>query len=104
MSSGSVGGVAAGAQATVLPGGGTPPAAPKRSWKPPAIAAAVLIAAVIGGGLFFRSRRASALTEKDTVVLADFANTTGDPVFDGTLKQALSVDLDQSPFLRWVPR
>ena len=43
------------------------------------------------------------LTEKDTVVLADFANTTGDPVFDGTLKQALAVDLDQSPFLRVVP-
>jgi tetratricopeptide (TPR) repeat protein len=39
------------------------------------------------------------LTEKDTVVLADFTNSTGDPVFDGTLKQALAVDLEQSPFL-----
>src|SRR5216683_1655102 len=103
ISSGSVAAVAAGSSATEMPASGTTPAAPKRSWKPPAIAAAVLIAAVIGGGLFFRSRRASALTEKDTVVLADFANTTGDPVFDGTLKQALSVDLDQSPFLRVVP-
>src|SRR3984893_11681454 len=83
--------------------GTTTPAAQKRSWKIPAIVAAVLIAVLIGGGLFFRSRRASALTEKDTVVLADFANTTGDPVFDGTLKQALAVDLDQSPFLRVVP-
>src|SRR5208337_4277186 len=46
------------------------PAAQKKSWKIPAIVAAVLIAALIGGGLFFRSRRASALTEKDTVVLA----------------------------------
>jgi hypothetical protein len=63
----------------------------------------VVIAALIVGGLFFRSWRATALTEKDTLVLADFANTTGDPVFDGTLKQALAVDLDQSPFLRVVP-
>jgi len=39
------------------------------------------------------------LTEKDTVVLTDFANSTGDPVFDGTLKQALAVELEQSPFL-----
>jgi serine/threonine protein kinase/tetratricopeptide (TPR) repeat protein len=79
------------------------PAADKKSWKIPAVVAAVLIAVLIAGGLFFRSRRANALTEKDTVVLADFANTTGDPVFDGTLKQALAVDLDQSPFLRVVP-
>jgi eukaryotic-like serine/threonine-protein kinase len=53
-------------------------------------------------GLYLRSRRAPAatpLTEKDTVVLADFTNSTGDPVFDGTLKQALAVDLEQSPFL-----
>jgi eukaryotic-like serine/threonine-protein kinase len=70
----------------------------KKSWVIP-IAAIVLVAALIGGGLFFRSRRASALTEKDTVVLADFVNTTGDPVFDGTLKQALAVQLEQSPFL-----
>src|ERR1700692_453588 len=70
----------------------------KRSWKIP-VAAVVVIAALIAGALFFRSRRASALTEKDTVVLADFVNTTGDPVFDGTLKQALAVQLEQSPFL-----
>jgi tetratricopeptide (TPR) repeat protein len=43
--------------------------------------------------------KAAPLTEKDTVVLADFTNSTGDPVFDGTLKQALAVDLEQSPFL-----
>src|ERR1700680_4361822 len=88
---------------TVTPAIGAIPAVPKKSWTIPAVAAALLIAALIGGGLFFRSRRASALTEKDTVVLADFVNTTGDPVFDGTLKQALAVDLDQSPFLRVVP-
>jgi serine/threonine protein kinase/tetratricopeptide (TPR) repeat protein len=52
----------------------------------------------VGGWLFF-SRKAHALTEKDTIVLADFGNTTGDTVFDDTLKQALAVDLGQSPFL-----
>jgi len=59
----------------------------------------VVVAALIGGGLYLRSRSTIGLTEKDTVVLADFENTTGDPVFDGTLKQALAVDLEQSPFL-----
>jgi len=53
---------------------------------------------VVGGSLFF-SRKAHALTEKDTIVLVDFTNTTGDPVFDGTLRQGLSVQLEQSPFL-----
>ena len=47
----------------------------------------------------FFSRKAHALTDKDTIVLADFTNTTGDPVFDGTLRQGLSVQLEQSPFL-----
>src|SRR6202140_708997 len=84
---------------TVTPAIGAIPAVPKKSWTIPAVAAALLIAALIGGGLFFRSRRANALTEKDTVVLPDFVNTTGDPVFDGTLKQALAVQLEQSPYL-----
>src|SRR5271169_5204467 len=103
ISSGS--GAAAGSSGAVMPASGTAPVALKKSWKIPAIVVVVaaLIALLIGGGLFFRSRGASALTEKDTVVLADFGNTTGDPVFDGTLKQALAVDLDQSPFLRVVP-
>ena len=48
---------------------------------------------------FLHSRKAHALTDKDTIVLADFTNTTGDPVFDGTLRQGLSVQLEQSPFL-----
>jgi serine/threonine protein kinase/tetratricopeptide (TPR) repeat protein len=63
------------------------------------LAAVVVVAALVAGALYFRSARATRLTEKDTIVLADFANTTGDPVFDDTLKQALAVDLDQSPFL-----
>ena len=65
------------------------------------IVAALLVAALIGAGLFYRSRQraAHALTDKDTIVLADFSNSTGDAVFDDTLKTALSVSLNQSPFL-----
>jgi serine/threonine protein kinase/Flp pilus assembly protein TadD len=103
VSSGSGAGLAAGSSGTVTPASGSAPAAQRKPWKTPAVAAAVLIAALIGGGLFFRSRRASALTEKDTVVLADFLNTTGDAVFDGTLKQALAVQLEQSPYLNLLP-
>ena len=66
---------------------------------PPALAA-VLIATLIGGYFYYRSHRQSKrLTEKDTIVLADFANSTGDVIFDDTLKTALSVSLRQSPFL-----
>jgi serine/threonine protein kinase/Tfp pilus assembly protein PilF len=63
-------------------------------------AAAILFALLLAaGGLYYRSRRSIPLTEKDTVVVADFANSTGDPVFDDTLKTALTVSLRQSPFL-----
>src|SRR6202040_266338 len=48
---------------------------------------------------FFYFNRTPILTERDTILLADFVNTTGDPVFDGTLKRALAVQLEQSPFL-----
>jgi len=67
------------------------------------LAAALVSVAVVAGALYVRSRSARStsrpLTEKDTIVLADFTNSTADPVFDGTLKQALAVDLQQSPFL-----
>ncbi len=63
------------------------------------VPAIVGIAAVIAGGIFYGSHRAKPLTEQDTVVLADFDNRTGDAVFDGALKQALAVELGQSPFL-----
>ena len=63
------------------------------------IGAAVVLLALIGGGLYWRAHKASVLTEKDTIVLADFDNKTGDPVFDDTLKQALAIQLEQSPFL-----
>jgi len=59
----------------------------------------VVVALAAGVFWYFKSTSANALTEKDTVVLADFVNTTGDPVFDGTLKQGLAVQLEQSPFL-----
>ena len=73
---------------------------PFRGETPGAIASAGVLATglAIGAWLFF-SRKAQALTEKDTIVLADFTNTTGDTVFDDTLKQALAVGLGQSPFL-----
>jgi tetratricopeptide (TPR) repeat protein len=58
----------------------------------------VLLGLALGGWLFF-SRKVHALKATDTVVLADFTNKTADPVFDDTLKQALSVSLAQSPFL-----
>jgi len=81
------------------------PVAGRKLWKVLVPAAVILVAAAIGGAFYLRSRpatpvtKATPLTEKDTVVLADFTNSTGDPVFDGTLKQALAVDLEQSPFL-----
>jgi serine/threonine protein kinase/tetratricopeptide (TPR) repeat protein len=80
-------------------------APPTSRWKILLPVAVVALVALVAAGLYLRSRPATSttnatpLTEKDTVVLTDFANTTGDPVFDGTLKQALAVDLEQSPFL-----
>jgi eukaryotic-like serine/threonine-protein kinase len=71
----------------------------KKPWKILVPAAVVVVATLVAGGFYFRSRPAAKLTEKDTVVLADFDNTTGDPVFDGALRQALAVQLGQSPFL-----
>jgi eukaryotic-like serine/threonine-protein kinase len=80
-----------------------PPApAPRRRW--PIVAALAIGAVVIAGGAaaYFRTHRAPALTDKDTIVLADFTNHTGDPVFDETLRQGLAVQLAQSPFLSVV--
>jgi len=62
----------------------------------------LIIGVLLVGSLFFYSRRAHVLTEKDAIVLADFINTTGDPVFDGALRQGLSVQLEQTPFIRPV--
>jgi tetratricopeptide (TPR) repeat protein len=75
------------------------PAGGKNLWKPLIAAAVLAVAALIGGGLYLRSRPAAPLTQKDSIVLADFDNKTGDAVFDDALKQALAVQLAQSPFL-----
>jgi hypothetical protein len=77
-----------------------PPAV--RRWKI-VIPAIVVVASLIGGLFYWRSHRAPALSQRDTIVLADFVNKTGDPVFDDTLKQALAVDFGQSPFLNILP-
>jgi serine/threonine protein kinase len=63
------------------------------------VAAAVLALCAAG---YFYFHRTPKLTDKDTIVLADFLNTTGDPVFDGTLRQGLAVQLEQSPFLSLI--
>ena len=75
------------------------PAAPSRKLWRILVPAGTVVAALIVGGIYYRSHHVRSLTDKDTVVLADFSNSTGDPVFDDTLKQALAVELGQSPFL-----
>jgi tetratricopeptide (TPR) repeat protein len=83
------------------------PVATRQSHKPLlkyGIAAVAVLILTAGGDFLFQHRtRASPLTDKDVLVLADFANTTGDPVFDGTLRQGLAVQLEQSPFLSIIP-
>jgi len=75
----------------------------KKHWSLFVSAAALLIAALVGGGLYYRSRPSKPLTDKDTIVVADLDNKTGDDVFDDTLKTALTVALNQSPFLNVLP-
>jgi tetratricopeptide (TPR) repeat protein len=75
-----------------------------KRWK--LIVSAMAIPALFAAGYFYvqggTRLRAAKLTGKDTIVLADFTNTTGDPVFDGTLRQGLTVQLEQSPFLSLI--
>ena len=78
---------------------GTDPAGVR--WKAIIAAAAAVPTLLAVGYSYFR--RTPKLTDKDTIVLADFVNTTGDPVFDGTLRQGLEVQLEQSPFLSLAP-
>jgi serine/threonine protein kinase/lipopolysaccharide biosynthesis regulator YciM len=63
------------------------------------VAAGLLLALLLIGGIYYRAHRNARLSGKDTIVLADFSNSTNDPVFDDTLKTGLSVALNQSPFL-----
>ena len=108
--------VAAVHQAEPVPSDGTPrssltptvtpsPAASRklsRDLRVFSVSAAILLVA-IGIAALLRLHRAQPLTGKDTIVLADFANSTGDQVFDSTLKQGLAVELGQSPFLNILP-
>ena len=88
------------------PGGGTGGA--QKTTGPSIRIGRLLLAAALGAALvtaatwYFRSHTTARLDEKDTIILADFANSTGDPVFDGALRQALSIQLEQSPFLALV--
>src|ERR1017187_2610062 len=72
-----------------------PPSRSKLVWLLPLL----LVIVAAAGVSYWYYRQSQVLTEKDTIVLADFNNTTGEPVFDAALKQALTVDLEQSPFL-----
>ncbi len=80
-------------------------AIPRAGWPRRATfaAVAVVIVGLVAGAWLYNARRAHTLTEKDTIILADFTNTTGDSVFDGALKEALAVQLEQSPFLNILP-
>src|SRR6266699_1746661 len=82
----------------VVKGGATSGAG--KLWR--VIGPASLVAVALAIGSYFYFRRTPKLTDKDTIVLADFTNTTGDPIFDGTLRQGLSSQLAQSPFLSLV--
>jgi eukaryotic-like serine/threonine-protein kinase len=96
-----------GSSSGALPASGPHPAVATSApwWKRTQVLvpAAVLLAAVAGGAFYHYSRPARHLTDKDSIVLADFKNETGDPVFDDTLRTALTVSLGQSPFLDILP-
>ncbi len=103
--SGSARVVAAGASVSVNPGSvaAVTEGPPSRAWLKWVIpVAAVLMLAVIVAGYFFHKRTTVQLTDKDQLILADFTNQTGDAVFDSTLKEALAIQLEQSPLLQLV--
>jgi eukaryotic-like serine/threonine-protein kinase len=80
---------------------GAPAVRVAKLWKV-GVPVALLVVLLGASALYYRSRQSKRLTEKDTIVLADFTNSTGDPIFDDTLKTALSVSLRQSPFLNLI--
>jgi eukaryotic-like serine/threonine-protein kinase len=103
--------VASSSRVSAIASGSTPVAAtsssslsvpPRPNWRLYAVLGALLLVAA-GIAFFLYQQRAHAITEKDSILVTDFVNTTGDAVFDGTLKKALAVDLQQSPFLNVVP-
>jgi tetratricopeptide (TPR) repeat protein len=90
-----------------LPSGAVESVTPSRArgprLRPRWVIAAAVLALIVLGGALWRFRRTPALTERDSIVVADFVNTTGESVFDGTLKEALTVQLEQSPYLNVLP-
>jgi serine/threonine protein kinase/tetratricopeptide (TPR) repeat protein len=85
--------------APAIPAAPTEDVLQKKLW-PAIVSAAVLLVVALGaGGLYYRAHQSKPLTDKDTIVIADFTNSTGEGVFDDTLKTALTVALNQSPFL-----
>ncbi len=104
MTTGTTSGTVAAATAATVPATGSSRVvlAAKKNWK--WLSASALAAAVVAAALMFNfPRRSPALTERDTILLADFVNTTGNAVFDDTLKKALAVQLSQSPYLNIFP-
>ncbi len=79
------------------------PSAARPLWRALSLAAMGVALTAAGVGVYLYLHRSPKLTDKDTIVLADFANTTGDAVFDETLRQGLALQLEQSPFLSLVP-
>jgi serine/threonine protein kinase len=79
-------------------------AAPGRPvyWKLMIPAALIVVLAIVAGSFYWRKHQAPQLTDKDQLILADFTNQTGDAVFDSTLKEALAIQLEQSPLLQLV--
>jgi serine/threonine protein kinase/tetratricopeptide (TPR) repeat protein len=92
--------------AVALPGESNVVVAPVRRRRGALVVAGVIVLALVtvAGLMFFNVRHTLPLTDRDTLLVADFVNTTGDSVFDGALKQALSISLEQSPFLSLVSR
>jgi predicted Ser/Thr protein kinase len=82
---------------------GAAQATPRRPGMMLAAAAVLMVVVLAAGAYYWHAHRAPVLTEKDTIVLSDFTNTTGDSVFDGTLRQALIVKFQESPYLNILP-
>ncbi len=79
-----------------------PQAPPSKPWLKFVIPAAVVVLALIAGGVYWNKHQTPKITDRDLLILADFTNQTGDSVFDATLKEALAIQLEQSPMLRLV--